>query len=253
MWPCDYGWMPPPARLTLANDEIHVWCFPLDGSAHQDASFWALLSAEEHNRATRFHFEKDRHRYVVAHGVLRQLLSRYTTYAPEQFEFDLGRNGKPSLPKAYGGDQLQFNISHSHNMGLCAIANHRDLGVDLEWMRPLPDLAQIAQNFFSPSEREQLFQLDESLQVTAFYHCWTRKEAYIKACGDGLSLPLDQFDVALLPGQPARFLALNGSEREAEGWFLRGLLPADNFVGAVAVPGINWTVKCWKWPEHLNG
>lgn len=250
MWPGDHVWMPPPEQLTLANDEIHVWCFPLDGSALPVTALAALLSADERDRAARFHFEKDRSHYVIAHAVLRQLLSRYTQHAPEQFQFDIGPNGKPSLPTAYGGDRLQFNLSHSHNRALCAVANHRDLGVDLEWIRPLDDLEKIVDKFFSQSEREQLFQLEANLRLTAFYHCWTRKEAYIKACGAGLSLPLDQFDVALLPGQPACFLTINGSASEAQHWFLRGLLPANNFVGAVAVPGSNWTVKCWRWPEH---
>ncbi len=244
--------MPPLADLRLADAEIHVWCFPLDNLAQPMDALFDTLSTAERERTVRFHFEKDRRQYVVAHAILRQLLSKYTGYLPKQIQFNFGSNGKPSLAAACGGDRLQFNLSHSHNLGLCAVANHRDVGVDLEWIRPLDDLEQIARNFFSLKECEQLFQLETNLRLTAFYHCWTRKEAYIKACGTGLSLPLDRFDVALLPGQPASFLAIDGSTYEAERWFLKCLLPADNFVGAVAVPGANWDVKCWNWMGYLS-
>src|SRR5262245_43248355 len=166
MWPCNHGWMLPPLHPSLAGGEIHVWCISLDASPAKLAVLSELLSADERERAARFHFEKDRCRYSVAHALLRQILSRYTGRAAVDFRFDLVQNGKPVLPAAYGGDTLQFNLSHSSNLGLVAIANHRELGVDLEWIRPLDDLEQIAKNFFSARECEQLFELDAHLRLT---------------------------------------------------------------------------------------
>lgn len=247
--PDDGVWPSPPPGLKLSRAEIHVWSFPLHRPAPLVAALAELLAPDEHTRANRFRFDRDRRRFIVAHGTLRQILSRYAPAAPEQLQFRYNSHGKPQLTEACGGDKVQFNLSHSHERGVCAVAHDQELGVDLEWIRSLEDLDQIARRFFSANEYKQIRAIEEKHRLEAFYNCWTRKEAYVKACGDGLARPLDRFDVALLPGEPARFLAIEQSALEAKQWFLQSLAPAPGYVGAVALRGGHWRVECWRWPE----
>lgn len=143
---------------------------------------------------------------------------------------------------------MQFNLSHSHELGLCAVAYHQELGVDVERIHAIDALDQIDQRFFSKNGYQQFCALGERPRLEAFDNCWTRKEAYIKARGDGLALPLDRFDVALVPGEPARYLSIEGNALEARRWLLETLAPAPGYVGALTLPGLNWRVKCWHWP-----
>jgi 4'-phosphopantetheinyl transferase len=155
-----------------------------------------MLSHDEIARAERFHFERDRRRFVVGRGLLRAILGRYMGIESERLRFRYGEYGKPYLAEEYGGKALQFNVAHSQDMALYAIARDREVGVDIEYIRPFPNLMQIAEQFFSARENIALQAVPEHLKDEAFFTCWTRKEAYIKARGDGLSLPLDRFDVS---------------------------------------------------------
>lgn len=235
-------------ELRLPADEIHVWSFRLETPAV--ATLAELLASDERARAKRFHFERDYGRFVVAHARLRQILSFYTALNPRELQFHHRPYGKPELTESCGGEWVRFNLSHSHELGLCALTGGQELGVDVEWIRALEDLDRMARHFFSALEYEQICALEEEHRLEAFYNCWTRKEAYVKACGDGLARPLDRFDVTLAPGEPARFLSIEGNAREAERWFLHALAPAPGYVGAVALPGQHWRVKCWRWPEE---
>ena len=162
-----------------------------------------VLSADEHARAERFYFQKDRERFMVARGLLRTVLGRYLNQEPSQLRFCYSPYGKPALATGSGRNTLRFNVSHSHGLALYAITCGRELGVDVELIRPeLPD-EEIAERFFSFQEVSGLRALPPNMRLEAFFNCWTLKEAYIKARGEGLSLPLDQFDVALVPGEAA--------------------------------------------------
>ena len=146
-------------------------------------------------------------------------------------------------------DAIRFNLSHSHGKALYAVSRGREIGVDLEFIRGDLEAEQIAERFFSHSEIETLRALPLSLRKHAFFLCWTRKEAYIKARGEGLSLPLDQFDVSLIPGEPAALLSTQSDSDEALRWSLRNLTPASGYAAALATEGRDWTLSCWQWPQ----
>ena len=247
-------WSLPPDKQTLDPDEVHVWRAPLELTAEQLAQCWLTLAPDEQQRAGRFHFERDHHRFTAAHGVLRALLGRYLRLSPQELKFSTGPWGKPALRSESRPMPLHFNLSHSHQLALYAFTLNRETGVDVEFIRPDFASPGMARSFFSPREVAQLGSLPEAEQMQAFFNCWTRKEAYIKARGEGLSLPLDQFDVSLLPGEPARLLRMLSDERETLRWRMAALQPGPDYAGAVAVEGQDWRLSCWQWtPALLTG
>ena len=213
---------------------VEIWAVWLDASEAASLTFRSLLSPEEVLRADRFATEALRTSYQISHGVLRVLLSRYLKCHPRSFEFTVAHAGKPSLTREF---EMQFNMSHSGSMAAYAFAPAGSLGIDIEQVRSLSDLEGIAQKHFCLAETEELLSItDESQRRDAFFRCWTRKESYIKAVGEGLSLPLDQFQVTLLPGVPTRVVHIGNSERAASAWALQHIEPAPGYVGAVAYP-----------------
>jgi 4'-phosphopantetheinyl transferase len=243
----DSIWQVPDGRVELPLDEVHVWRASLDQPQRLE-SFFALLAADEKARAARFYFQRDREHYTVARGLLRTLLSRYLNVRPSGLTFSYGPQGKPFLADGSGGD-LRFNISHSHGLALLAFTRGRELGIDLERIRADAAGEQIAERFFSASEVAVLRQLPASQQTDAFFNCWARKEAFIKARGEGLSLPLDQFCVSLVPGEPAVLLSAEISAHEAERWAMAEIVAGVEFKAALAVEGRDWRLRCWQWPE----
>jgi 4'-phosphopantetheinyl transferase len=243
-------WQPAPARLTLGPAEVHVWRAALDLREPVVRRLWQLLAPDEQARAERYVFPKDRTHFLVARGLLRVLLGRYVQRQPQLLRFCYGPHGKPELAPDMA-DTLRFNVSHSHGLALYAITRQRDIGVDVEYVRPGFAEERIAERFFSPREVAVLRALPGALQTTAFFACWTRKEAFIKARGDGLSLPLDQFDVAFTPGEPATLLYTAWDPSEAARWTIRDLAPGPDYMGAVAVAvaGPAWQLTCWLGPE----
>ncbi len=157
--------------------------------------------------------------------------------------FSYGPRGKPALAQSIEAGALKFNLSHSGELALVAVTQERDIGVDLEEIRLIEDADQIAEKFFSPRENETLRALSGAEKLEAFFHCWTRKEAYLKATGDGLARPTKSFDVTLAPGEPVRLVNVEGQSLEASRWSLVGLVPARGYVGAVAVQGHTWTLN----------
>jgi 4'-phosphopantetheinyl transferase len=153
-----------------------------------------------------------------------------------------------ALAEAQAARTLRFNLAHCQGLALYAIAWGREVGVDLEYIRENLADQRIAERFFSPAEVETLRSLPEGVQREAFFHCWTRKEAFVKARGEGLSFPLDQFDVSLAPGEPAALLRTLGDPEEAARWSLRELFPGPGFVAAVAAAGHSWRLSAWQWP-----
>ncbi len=199
----------------------------------------AILAPEEQERAQRFHFMPDRRRSVYGRGLLRWLLGSYLELDPIRLQFAYSSQGKPELTSALveklAKGQLHFNLSHSGTQLVLAFAWERRVGADVEQVRSDIELEQIAERFFSPAEQGALRSLKSPDRIPAFFRCWTRKEAYVKATGKGLTLPLDQFDVSLLPGQPAALLATRPDAEEASRWALHGVDVGPEYAAAVAV------------------
>jgi len=241
-------WNAPPAGYALPDDEVHVWRAGLDWPTSSITKLKEILSSDERARAERFHFEIDHRRHVVGRGVLRLVLARCLGASPHALRFDHGARGKPSLAAAFAPARLQFNVSHSGELVLVALTIGRMVGVDVEHIRHDLEVEAIAQRFFSARENSALATLASPARRDAFYACWTRKEAYIKAVGDGLALPLDQFDVAFLPGEPARLVATRPNGAEAGRWSLRDLDAGHGYRAALAVAGAGWRLATWDWP-----
>ena len=236
----DSTWSEPPASLTLTTGEVHVWRLALDQPESVVAEFRATLEADELERAGRFYFEKHRRHFVVGRGGLRQVLARYLDVKPEEFHFSYGTYGKPALVS----EGLRFNMSHSHGVALFAVARHREVGVDVEHIRADFATEDIARRFFSRAEVAAFNALEKEEQVGAFFRCWTRKEAYIKAIGRGLSEPLDAFDVTLAPGEAA---ALLRAERgDASRWAMFNIDAGDDFAAALAVETPVSQIRLWQ-------
>lgn len=182
-------WRLPPKSLALGIDEVHVWRAALDGAASHLQSLWQTLSLDERGRAERFHFRRDHDSFVVARGMLRIILGRYLNAEPDRLRFRYSHYGKPTLAGEFDEEALCFNLSHSDRLALYAITRGRKIGVDLERIRPDFADEQIAEQFFASGEVAALRALPLHAQQEAFFNCWTRKEAFIKARGEGLSLP----------------------------------------------------------------
>lgn len=236
-------WSPPPAEFTLTSDQVHVWSLDLMQSEATVAQLYQLLSTDEQQRAQRFRFPKDQQAFTVARGGLRILLSRYLQCSGAEICFIYNAYGKPAI--AHPTTALAFNVSHSHGLALYAITRDRTVGVDVEYIRTDFPTLEIAKSYFSVAEQAELRSLPASLQPEAFFNAWTRKEAYIKAIGQGLSMLLAEFDVSLTPGKPVNLLAVRVPGQVASHWSLQHLAPAPGYVGAIAVVGHDWQLQCW--------
>src|SRR5690348_3860554 len=232
-------WCEPPEALSLATGEIHVWRLELDQPERVLTRFRRTLDADELARAGRFHFEKHRRHVVAGRGWLRYVLARYLEARPEKLRFKYGPFGKPALVH----DELRFNMSHSNGVALLAVAEDRELGVDVEHVRADFASEEIARRFFSPVEVAAFNALQQEEQVTAFFRCWTRKEAYIKAIGRGLSEPLDAFDVTLAPGEAATLLRASG--QDVSRWLMFDLDAGEGYAGALLVEAPVSQIRLW--------
>ncbi len=248
MMPPDHRWLPPPNDLALCDDDVHVWRAQLDRNGADVQSLEQILSAEEQARARRFHFEQDRKHFVVAHGLLRHVLSYYLDLEPSQLRFCHSPHGKPCLVKMSHQEALSFNASDSGGLALYAVTRGRKVGIDVEQIRTDCPWEQIADLIFSSREKAMLrgLQTDQAKR-RAFFECWTRKEAYIKARGEGLSLPLDQFEVSLATGEGAKLLEMSGDPLEASRWSLHGLCLGPGYAAALVVEGHDYRLSCWQW------
>jgi 4'-phosphopantetheinyl transferase len=228
------SWCPPHRSLSFEPANIQVWRAWLDQPPSHVAKFLETLSPDERQRAERFHFQKDREHYIVGRGTLRVILGGYLSIEPAQLRFCYSSYGKPSLAKEFGGDLVRFNLSHSHGLVLFAVSCGFEVGIDVELIKPDFASMGIAERFFSVREVAALHKLSPRLRTRGFFNCWTRKEAYVKARGEGLSLPLDKFDVSLVPGEPAALLYSESDPEEAGKWALKELILDQGYVGALA-------------------
>lgn len=202
------------------------------------------LSEDELVRAKKFYFERDARRFIISHGILRHILGVYLNMKPSKIAFIYGTYGKPYLE----GDEICFNMSHSDEIAVYAFVRNRQIGVDVERIRNFPEAENIFSRFFSPYENKVFKSLPDEQKQEAFFRCWTLKEAYIKAVGDGLAYPLDKFDVSYAPGEPAGLLNLAGDSRKASEWLLRDFIPAFGYMGAVALEKENRDLD-WQFLE----
>lgn len=202
---------------------------------------------DERMRAERFHFEEDRKRFIICRGILRTILGHYLGVEPSWVQFCYGKNKKPALANTTFKGEIHFNLSHSEGLALYAFNRNREIGVDIEYIRDIPEIEQIAKRFFSERENAVFQILPKSKKREALFNCWTRKEAFVKAMGDGLSWPLDRFDVSLVPDEPARVQRIEGDSRAASQWSIDDLKPAPGYTAAFAIKGRIGRVHFWQW------
>ena len=219
-----------PSLPAIGRGVVVLWNVWLGGKPETQRA-QAVLSSDELARASRFVFDVHRSRYLAGRLALRELLGRYLERAPADVRFTYTSYGKPELP----GETLRFNVAHSDDLALIGLTEEDRLGVDVERIRALRDIDGLAQTVFSRRELDVFHSLPDSAKHRAFFNCWTRKEAFVKAVGEGLSHPLDDFEVTLRPGEEARLLEVEGSTARAAAWSLVDLSPMDGWVGAVAV------------------
>jgi 4'-phosphopantetheinyl transferase len=240
----DWGEFEFHSGYVLPENEIHVWRISLDLSPRDLSKLRQTLSPGECERADRYRFEADQRRSVIGRGYLRLLLGEILGLSPDRLQIVCDEFGKPGLFPAL----MQFNLSHSGDMILIAITRDRAVGVDVEKIRTDLEMDSVAGRFFSANERKALASISGPGRWEAFFKCWTRKEAYLKAKGVGLSLPLDQFDVSFLPNEEVRLLETRPDHNEAGRWNLRPLAMPPGYVAALAAEGFNWKLKCWNCP-----
>ena len=240
-------WRRPPGAVRASGDEVHVWRATLRRAPADIAALGRLLSEDERERAARFRFARDRDDFTAARGTLRLILGLYTGRPPSGLRFIYNSFGKPSLEDVAAGGVLRFNLSHAGGVALYAVASGREVGIDLELMREDLECEELAGRFFSRREVAALRALPAEERTRAFFNCWTRKEAYIKARGQGLSLPLDSFDITLSPHEPPALLATRGDAKDSSRWSLRELTIGPGYAAALAVEGSGWYLQCWSW------
>jgi 4'-phosphopantetheinyl transferase len=243
-------WSSPVETPELAGNAIHVWRAPLSVDQTILQSLESALSEDEKARAARFIFERDRVRYIAARGILRDLLGRYRQCAPQFIDFNYGPHGKPAVASRGSQSPIRFNLSHSHALAVIAVGRERDVGIDVELIRPEFASEEIAKRYFSDKEIDELSRLPEESRTEGFFLCWTRKEAYIKAKGDGLHIPLDSFDVSLSPGRPATLSSADESRWRIES-FVPSLVSEPRYAAAVIAEGKDWTPRYFEW-NHVK-
>ncbi len=241
-------WYSPPEQLALGDDEVHVWLATLDLPASHIYTLEQTLTDDEKKRVQEYRFQKDRTHFIAARGILRAILGRYLTKASGMFRFHYNEYGKPFLAEETN-NSLSFNLAHSHGMAMYAIARKWDVGIDLEYISKDIACEQIAAHFFSPYEIGMLRAVPPERQYEAFFNCWTRKEAYIKARGMGLSLSLSDFDVSLIPGTPAALLNIREGNQHVSDWSLLDMSFNTDYAAALAVKGPPFRLQCWQWVD----
>jgi 4'-phosphopantetheinyl transferase len=240
-------WGESPVHPVLAPTAVHVWRTSLRLSPQVLSRLEDTLSSDEMARAERFRFSEHRDAFTASRGILRDILSRYVSSSPAAIVFRYGRYGKPALAAPLDRSGIRFNMSNSGGLAIYAFTLESEVGIDVEELRPIPDRAAIAERFFSAKENETLRVLPLELADRAFFQCWTCKEAYIKGTGEGLTLPLDSFDVTFGPAEAPRLLRTRADAEEAKRWRLRGLEPARGYLAALAVHSSCGALQLYDW------
>lgn len=232
----------PPCPLTLGDDEVHIWRASLDCSPSQLSQLARTLSGDERARAERFHFERDRNRFIAGRGTLRAILGRYLGIGPAAIGFCYSDAGKPALLPALNGN-LSFNVTHADSLALYAVSRS-EVGIDVEHLRDINEADQIANGFFTARENAELRRVPRARRMEAFLRVWTRKEARSKACGGGIAATLDRFEVSL-DDDAAGFQDAAGNGLNSSEWMFRDLTPAPRYVAALASRGPKRNLSCF--------
>jgi 4'-phosphopantetheinyl transferase len=256
----------PAAAMPIRDDEVHLWRVRLDRGAAELARLRSTLAADEVERAERFRFNEHRNAFIVARGALRAILARYCEIAAEKIEFAYAYAGKPRLAREAPEQALAFNLSHSGHWAVAAVMRRRtsaaacagqpcgamedEIGVDVEALRPMSDLAGIARRYFAPAEVAAWERLPEDRRLAAFFRCWTRKEAYLKALGDGLRAPLDAFEVSIEEDEP-RLLQYSPHD-ELRAWTMSDVPVEQSYVAAAVMPARCRVSQWWEFRDETG-
>ena len=232
--------------ITLPENEVQLWRVDLGAVGPEEPRWRQVLSEDERARAARFHFSRDRQSYVSSRALLRIILAAYLGAEPRELSFRYSDKEKPALAGAHAAREIEFNISHSGMVALLAFTRGREVGVDVELIRHDFDVEGIAHRFFSEHERQELMSFALEERHAAFFRCWTRKEAYVKATGSGLSLPLSQFDVSMAAGNINALIATRPDATEAGRWSMREVQGGDGYAAALCVLGRGWRLRAWS-------
>jgi 4'-phosphopantetheinyl transferase len=247
-------WPLGPDRLAPGATDVHVWAAWLQAPPELIHHCASLLAPRENERASRFRFDKHRNRFIAGRAILRSLLGRYLNCPPEKLQFSYGPHGKPSLAAEFHQASLHFNLAHSEDIAVFAVTRLGPVGIDVEQIRPLADADDLVERFFSPRENALFQPLSEDQKSIAFFNLWTRKEAWLKATGEGIAHSLNRVEVTFLPGEPARLIALPERSGSKYQWALRELSPAPEFVGAIALPDLEFAISNFQFstPQLLR-
>lgn len=244
---CTWPWGP--VSPELAKNSLHVWCVSLEVGETRLHSLKDLLSEDERSRAESYHFERHRRRYIACRGQLRKILAGYIQCSTTSIEFQYGDRGKPDLAAGQTASKTKFNVSKSEELALIAVTNAGHIGIDIEHLRPVSDAAKLAQRYFAAPEVETLLSAPTSLHERIFLEIWTRKEAFIKATGQGLSYPLNQFAVSAAHTDPVVTVKFLPDSAKSEDWHLTNISPQKDVLAAVAVCGTSPQITCWRCPN----
>ena len=232
--------------MQFENDEVHIWLVEVDNLLEKFSTFHKYLSIDEKKRANRFCFEKDQKNYIISHGALRALISSYLEIHPKKLKFTHGKYGKPEVTDNLSGEKLYFNMSHSNGLALYVVARDREVGIDIEYIRDIPEMAQIVERFFSNTEKKVFYSLPESWKKQFFFQIWVRKESILKGIGAGLHQPLEKFDVLLETDEIPEPIADN--LKKIPQWHIEDLNPSTAYAAAYAIKGLSRL----RWYRYRN-
>lgn len=237
--------------MTIRSEDVHVWRVVLDRTQGEVDRSFNFLSPDEQVRATQFYFDKDRTRFIIAHGSLRAILSSYLEVKPSEIGIITSIDSKPVLADTHtrSDGNICFNLSHAAGIALYAVALNRQVGIDVECIHPSLDCDPLINRFYSPNEQKALKVLPSTERKYMFYRYWVLKEAYIKAKGEGLSCPLESFSVAFDGLDDSPFLKVPMKPEESSRWSMKELDPGHGYIGALVAEGHGWVMKCYE----LNG
>lgn len=246
-------WPSAPDAIRLTPGQVHLWAAALHEFLDQVPKLELVLSHDELARAGKFHFVEDCNRYMIRHALLRLILSPYLEQRPSTIEFQHGAYGKPEVRRRSAARPVFFNTSHSSEIAVYAITLDCPVGVDVERTRQIPEIEDIASRFFLPRETRTLLALPASSRLQAFYSCWTRKEAFLKATGEGIAENLEKVEVTLAPEDQPEVVSLTGDPRARERWQLRPFSPAAGYLGCLAYRNETLAFSQWRVREieHL--
>jgi 4'-phosphopantetheinyl transferase len=241
-------------NISLNDSDVHVWVCSLDNPSAFSPTAWSTLSTEERNRAKKFKFNLHRNRYITGHVFLRECLARYTERRPHILQFTYGPFGKPTLTEDLDHARIHFNLAHSENLALLAITRAAAIGADIENIRPLPDMDSLVERFFSARESALFQEMPANRRRIAFFNLWTRKEAFLKATGEGIGQRLNKIEVSFEPGKPAKVHRIDDDVQEAEKWQLHDLPIVEGFAAAIALKSsIPGTIRTFQHVSQATG